>query len=179
MTKKRMGLWLSKSRVLGLGQFVKENLSAWELGERMWPGHKMAKVNGRAIVRELLLGEFIELVNPEQEAQPKDGGDPVRYRATARAAAVMANPSWICRYCKLDTTDSMKRLWVFPCEGCKQEHQVCRFCRKHLLKAFGEFPYTIKLRGCPGSIVIPPRPEKKPKKDKNKVEVATQSELAT
>jgi hypothetical protein len=175
MTKKRMGLWLATSRVKGLERFINQNLTAWELGELMWPGHRMAKVNGRAIVRELLLGQFIELVDPAQEAQPKDGGDPVRYRATARAAAVIENPPWLCRYCKLDTMNSMKRLWVFECEGCKQEHQICRFCRKHVLKAFGEFPYQIKLRGCPGTVNVPPRPEPK----KKKVEVETQSELAT
>lgn len=176
MTRKRMGLWLSTSRVKGLEEFVKQPLSAWELGERMWPGHRMSKVNGRAIVRELLLGEFIEPVNPAQPAEPKDGGDPVRYRATAKAATVIANPPWLCRYCKLDTMNSMKRLWVFPCEGCRREHQVCRFCRKHLLKAFGEFPYAIRLRGCPGTITIPLRPEKKPKRE---VQVETQKELAT
>jgi hypothetical protein len=177
MTRKRMGLWLSTSRVKGLERFVEQSLSAWELGELMWPGHRMAKVNGRAIVRELLLGEFIEPVNAAQPAEPVNGEDPVRYRATARAAAVIENPPWLCRYCKLDTMNSMKRLWVFPCDGCGQEHQVCRFCRKHLLKAFGGFPYVIRLRGCPGSVQIPPRPEKKPKKEE--IQVETQSELAT
>lgn len=166
MTKRRSGTYLSTTRVKGLEQFVRAPLSAYELGDIMWPGHKMSKVNGRAIVRELLLGEYIELTQPNQEAQPKDGGDPVRYRATSKAAAIIANPPWLCRYCSTDISKSMKRLWHYPCTACTETHQTCRFCRKQLLRATGDFPYTVKLRGCPGTVQIQAPPPKKPKKKK-------------
>lgn len=173
MTKRRMGNYLSTSRFKGLELFAKETLTAWELGEKMWPGHKMAKVNGRAIVRELLLGEYITRADLSQAAQPNDGGDPVKYRAAAKAASILENPPWLCRYCRLDTTDSMKRLWYFPCNGCSALHQVCRLCRKQLLKAYGEFPYKIKLRGCPGTIAIVPEKQKKKKEAEPQQELAT------
>lgn len=174
MTKPRIGIYLSSSRVKGLERFVGRALSAYELGEEMWPGHKMSKVNGRAIVRALLLGEYIEPVQPMQEPQPKDGGDAIRYKATAKAAAIIANPPWLCRYCSTDISASMKRLWRYPCIGCRDQHQVCRYCRKQLLKAVGEFPYAVKLRGCPGTVQIQVRIEKSRKKK----EEEPQQELA-
>ncbi len=162
---------LTATRVKGLEHFVKGALSAYELGDLMWPGHKMAKVNARAVVRALLLGEYIELTQPMAQASSGDGNDPVRYRATARAAAVIANPPWLCRYCSLDVTNTLRRLGYYPCEGCSELHQVCRWCRKHLIRAVGQFPYKIKLRACPGKIEIPKRPEPKKKEKPKHVEV--------
>lgn len=176
MTRKRSGTYLSVTRVKGLEQFVKTPLSAYELGDIMWPGHKMSKVNARAIVRELLLGEYIELTQPMAQGSSGDGHDPVRYRATAKAAAIIANPPWLCRYCSTDISNSMKRLWHFPCAGCQNQHQVCRLCRKQLLLATGEFPYKVKLRGCPGTVkVAVPVKIEKPKKRK---EEEVQQDLA-
>lgn len=166
MTKRRSGTYLSTTRVKGLEQFVKAPLSAYELGDIMWPGHKMSKVNGRAIVRELLLGEYIRYVDPLQQGQRGDGQDAVRYRATEKAAAIIANPPWLCRYCSMDVTHSMKRLWHYPCAGCSETHQTCRFCRKQLLRATGDFPYAVKLRGCPGKVQVQAPPPQKPKKKK-------------
>jgi hypothetical protein len=80
---------------------------------------------------------------------------------------ILRDPSWICRYCSLDTSDSNKRLWVYPCLGCNGFHQTCRYCKRHVLKVSGDFPsQEPKFRGCPGSVEVPRRPEKKPKKEK-------------
>lgn len=168
MTRKRSYTHLSKSRFLALGEFDKGALSAQALGERMWGTHKMALVNAKAIVRELLLGEFIESAF---------GGEV--YRATPKAKSILENPPWICRYCSLDTSDSFRRLWSFPCMRCGTGHSVCRFCRKYLLKASGEFPYSIKLRGCPDNVEVPKRPEprQKPKAEKATRPWATQEYL--
>lgn len=154
MTRKLSYTRLSKSRVKGLEHFSKEPLTAEELGQRMWPGHRMAKVNAAAVVRELLLGNYIDFVVP--------GAVPQRFQATPRAKEMIQNQPWLCKYCSLDTTDSMKRLWPYPCVGCESHHQVCRSCKKHLLKATGDFPYVVKLRSCPGAYVIV-RAEKKKK----------------
>lgn len=177
MTRRKPGTWLSSTRVKGLEHFAKQPLSAYDLGDLMWPGHKMAKVNGRAIVRELLLGEYIEPTQPMMEPQPKDGGDPVMYRATEKAAAVIANPPWLCRYCSTDVGGSMRRLYRFLCEGCLEIHQVCRWCRKYLIRPTGEFPYVVKVRACPGKIAIPKRPE--PKKKEPESSQPSQQEFAS
>lgn len=160
MTKKLSYTRLSKSRFIGLGHLDKEWLTAKQLGQKMWPDHRMATVNAAAIVRELLLAD---LVIRQRNSGPDD-----LYRTTEKAAVILKDPSWICRYCSLDTSDSNKRLWHFPCVGCDTHHQVCRFCRRHLTKVVGDFPYTVKLRGCPGSVEVPSRPEKKPREKSQK-----------
>lgn len=145
---------LPPSRVKGLSEFLKKPLSIRELADLLWPGHRMAKVNAAAVVRELLLGGYVASV-----------GKTDRYEATDIAAPIIANPPWICRYCTLDITGSRRKLWAFSCEGCPDIHRVCRFCRRHLVRATGDFPYEIKLRACPGKIEIPkPKPKERKKK---------------
>ena len=171
MTRRKAPAYLSATRVKGLEQFLKEPLSAYELGDILWPGHRMSRVNGLAVVRELLLGEYIEYVDPLQQGQAGDGQDPVRYKATAKAAAVVANPPWKCRYCTLDVSGTLRKLLLFPCEGCRDVHQVCRWCRKFLIRPTGSFPYIIKVRACPGKIEIPRRPEPKKKSEQKPDEI--------
>jgi len=171
MTRRREGNYLSTSRVKGLQQFVKASLSAYELGEILWPGHKMAKVNARAIVRELLLGEYIK---PVADIDSIPGSEKCKFHATEKSASILANPPWLCRYCSTDVSNSMKRLWHHPCITCDTQHQACRFCRKQLLKATGDFPYVTKLRGCPGTVSVVQRPIPKLKKKK---EVEVQRDL--
>lgn len=163
MTRRLSYTRLSKSRFLGLEHLAKEALTAPELGQKMWPGHRMATVNARAIFRELKVTQLVVPVD----------GDLERFRATEGAKELLANPSWICRYCSLDTTDSMKRLWDYPCMGCEEVHRVCRLCKKQLLKPTGDFPYVLKVRGCPGTVPMPLKQEKKKKFE----EVHIQKEL--
>jgi hypothetical protein len=150
----------------GLEEFSKRPLSAYELGDLLWPKHKMAKVNARAVVRELLLHGLVEAF----------GGDPIRYRPTDKAPEVLRNPPWLCRYCSLDVTGTLRRLAQYWCRGCPEGHSVCRWCRKFLLRATGEFPYKIQLQACPGKFEIPKRPEPK-RKEKPKNVDAVQQEL--
>lgn len=155
VTKKLNYTRLSKSRFLGLKHFSLGWLTAAELGQKMWPDHRMATVNARAIVRELLLQDLLLRQGGEGDENP-------HFCATEKAELILRDPSWICRYCSLDTTDSNKRLWAYPCLGCDGFHQVCRYCKRHALKISGDFPsQVVKVRGCPGSVLIPPRPEKK------------------
>ncbi len=185
--------YLSISRVKGLEQFLKAPLTAEQLGQILWPGHKMAKVNAGAIVRELLLGDYIEIPSkpdfgaasgPTGLHSPTSWSGPIgpdgpRYRATPKAAAIVANPPWMCRYCTLDIMGTRRRLQRFPCETCTEIHQVCRRCRKHLIRPTGNFPYVVKVRTCPGRIEIPKEPERK-KKDRPTAAprpYATQTEL--
>lgn len=158
MTKKLSYTRLSKSRFIGLEHFSRSSLTASELGALMWGAHRMALVNAKAVIRELLLGEFIRVA----------GGTPSFYVSTERAKPILKDPSWICKYCSLDTTDSNKRLWAYPCAGCETFHQACRSCKRHVLKVTGDFPYTVKARACPGQVEIPKRPEKKPTPSKMK-----------
>lgn len=158
MTKKLSYTRLSKSRFIGLGLLEKEWLTAGQLGQKMWPSHKMATVNARAIVRELFLADLL--------IRQRNSGPDDLYRTTERAVPILKNPSWICRYCTLDTSDSNKRLWALPCLTCPEHHYACRYCRRHLSKVVGEFPYKVKYRGCPGTVEIPKRPEKKQKSAK-------------
>lgn len=158
MTKKLSYTRLSKSRFIGLGHFQKEWLTAPQLGRKMWGDHRMATVNARAIVRELLLADLLL----------SRGAEETEFRASEAAAIILRDPSWICKYCSLDTTDSNKRLWVYPCVGCETFHQACRSCKRHVLKVVGDFPYTVKARGCPGQVEIPKRPEKKQTPSKTK-----------
>jgi hypothetical protein len=156
MTRKLSYTRLSKSRFEGLKLLSAGWKTAAELGRAMWGDHRMATLNARAIVRELLLADLILAQRGEVD----------RFTATEKAKPILKNPSWICRYCSLDTTDSNKRLWPYPCLGCPEHHYVCRFCKKPLLKPVGEFPYAINVRGCPGTVQIPKRPERKPRKEK-------------
>lgn len=173
MTKKLSYTRLSKSRFIGLGHFAAGWLTAAELGQKMWPDHRMATVNARAVVRELLLADLL--------LAQRNPGAVDRFCATEKAAIILKDPSWICRYCSLDTTDSNKRLWAYPCLGCEGFHQVCRFCKRHVLKVSGDFPNQIvKVRGCPGQVEIPKRPEKKPKsgpKPKPEIQMLAQADL--
>lgn len=162
MTKKLSYTRLSKSRFEGLKVIqASYPITARELGRRMWGDHKMATVNAHAVVRELLLGDLV--LRERGPSLPED-----RYLPTEKVGPILKNPSWICRYCSLDTTDSNKRLWARPCMNCDEHHYFCRFCRKHLLKATGPFPYTVKVRGCPGTVEIPKRPERRSKEMKPK-----------
>ncbi len=162
MTKKLSYTRLSKSRFEGL-KIIQASypITAKELGRRMWGDHRMATVNASAIVRELFLADLV--LRQRGADLPED-----RYLPTENVESILKNPSWICRYCSLDTSDSNKRLWVYQCVNCKEHHYVCRYCKRHLLKPVGEFPYAIKVRGCPGSVQIPPRAERKPKSTKEK-----------
>lgn len=171
MTKKLFYTRLSKSRFIGLRHFSEGWLTAAELGQKIWPGHRMATVNARAIVRELFLQDLLLRQGGEDDESPK-------FCSTERAEIILRDPSWICRYCSLDTTDSNKRLWAFPCAGCETFHQVCRYCKRHVLKVIGDFPYQIKVRGCPGTVEIPPRPEKKPKPARTKPSPSSAPALA-
>lgn len=160
MTRKLSYTRLSKSRFEGLRLlFPTPGLTVRELATRMWGGHRMALVNAKAVLRELHLSNLIIKITT--------GAEEPRFLSVAEAKPILENPSWICKYCSLDTTDSNKRLWGYPCMGvgCGQHHQVCRFCKKQLLKATGDFPYVVKLRGCPGTVAVtaPARPEKKKK----------------
>lgn len=160
--------YLSISRVKGLEQFLKTPLTAEQLGNVLWPGSRMALVNARAVVRELFVGEYIEYANPTG----------LLFKATAKAAAIVANPPWMCRYCTLDVMGTRRRLQRFPCETCAEIHQVCRRCRRHLIRPTGMFPYVVKVRTCPGRIEIPKEPERKKKDPRPAARpYATQTEL--
>lgn len=177
MTKKLSYTRLSKSRFIGLGHFHSEGwMTAAELGRKMWGDHRMATVNARAIIRELFLADLLLRQGGEGEENPK-------FCSTEKAEVILRDPSWICRYCSLDTTGSNKRLWAYPCLGCDGFHQVCRYCKRHVLKVSGDFPsQMVKIRGC--QVQVPKRPEKKPKsspkpdsKGKSEVPALAQADL--
>lgn len=151
MTRRLSYTRLSKSRFEALKRFAAGWMTARDLATAMWGDHRMALVNAKAVIRELKLADLLL----EQNSSPP------KFHSTEKARPILKNPSWICRYCSLDTTDSRKRLWAEPCMTCGEHHYACRRCKRHLILPTGDFPYMLKYRGCPGAVVIPQAPERK------------------